>query len=46
MMDREYIEESFHEMVGLGYSVKEAIACLEEDMNVNQDLLKELVKTL
>ena len=43
MNDEQYINEQFQEMRGLGYTVAETIASLEDDENVNQDLLKELL---
>ena len=42
----DYINEQFREMVALGYSVSETISSLEEDENVNQDVLKELLKNV
>jgi hypothetical protein len=44
MSDEEYINEQFQEMRGLGYTVAETIASLEEDENVNQEVLKEILK--
>jgi hypothetical protein len=44
MNDEQYINEQFQEMRGLGYTVAESIASLENDENVNQDVLKEMLK--
>jgi hypothetical protein len=41
MSDEQYINEQFQEMRGLGYTVAETIASLEEDENVNQEVLKK-----
>lgn len=46
MKDEQSINQQFQEMRGLGYTVAETIASLEEDENVNQEVLKELLKKI
>lgn len=44
--DERYINDQFAEMRGLGYTVSETINSLQEDENVNQDVLKEMLKKI
>ena len=46
LKDEDYINEQFSEMRALGYTVIETIASLEQDENVNQEVLKELLKKI
>ncbi len=40
---RQEIENLLHEAVALGYTLNSAIAELENDMDINQDILNDII---
>lgn len=43
---KEYINEQFIEMLGLGYSFSAVVKSLEDDLDIDQDVLKDMLKSI